>query len=78
MTVHQDARLYLALLGDGERVMHPLAPGRRAWVHVARGEALVNGQPLSAGDGAALEGEPAVELAAAGASLADVLLFDLA
>jgi redox-sensitive bicupin YhaK (pirin superfamily) len=77
VTIHQDARLYLALLGDGERVRHALAPGRKAWVQVARGEVTVNGERLRAGDGAALDGEVAVELAGAGASTADVLLFDL-
>src|SRR5919206_3542495 len=55
--IHQDARLYLGLLGPGERASHPLAPGRAAWVQVARGEATVNGQALRAGDGAAIEGE---------------------
>jgi quercetin 2,3-dioxygenase len=78
VTIHQDARLYLSLLGDGERVRHPLAPGRSAWVQVARGEVTVNGERLRAGDGAALEGEAAVELAGRGAEVADVLLFDLA
>jgi redox-sensitive bicupin YhaK (pirin superfamily) len=75
-TIHQDARVYATLLGDGERVRHPLAPGRRAWVQVARGALSLNGQPLSAGDGAALEGEASLELVGRGA-LAEALVFDL-
>jgi redox-sensitive bicupin YhaK (pirin superfamily) len=75
--VHQDAELYAAVLGPGERVSHPLRPGRGAWVQVARGAAVLNGRPLQAGDGAAVEGEAALDLAAADGE-AEVLLFDLA
>jgi redox-sensitive bicupin YhaK (pirin superfamily) len=78
VTIHQDARLYLALLGDGERVRHAVAAGRHAWVQIARGEATVNGEVLRAGDGAALSDERDLEIAGRGASAADVLLFDLA
>jgi redox-sensitive bicupin YhaK (pirin superfamily) len=76
-TVHQDARVYATLLGDGERATLPLAPGRHGWVQVARGEASVNGQPVVAGDGVALSGEPLVELAGRGPG-AELLVFDLA
>jgi redox-sensitive bicupin YhaK (pirin superfamily) len=75
-TIHQDARVYATLLGPGERVRHALAPGRKAWVQVARGSLTVNGSALSAGDGAALTGEAAVELAGQG-DLAEALVFDL-
>jgi redox-sensitive bicupin YhaK (pirin superfamily) len=75
VTVHTDARLYAALLEDGERATHTLAPGRNAWVHVARGEVEVNGHRLSAGDAASLSQEAAVELV--GKKDAEVLLFDL-
>ena len=75
VTVHTDARLYAALLEDGERATHTLAAGRNAWVHVARGEVEVNGHRLSAGDAASLSQEAAVELV--GKKGAEVLLFDL-
>lgn len=73
--IHQDARLYATLLDGDERVQHPLVAGRRAYVHVARGEVVVNGQPLAAGDALKSEGEQAVVLEKAKA--AEVLLFDL-
>ena len=73
--VQQDVALWLARLGDGDERVHRLAPGRHAWVHVARGSASLNGRPLEAGDGAALSGEPEVRLAGRGD--AEVLLFDL-
>jgi redox-sensitive bicupin YhaK (pirin superfamily) len=86
VTINQDARLYGTLLGDGERVTHALAPGRHAWLQVARGGVRVNGTSLAAGDGAAISDERTLELvgqAARDASgdaegRAEVLLFDLA
>jgi hypothetical protein len=75
VTIHQDARLFAALLDGEERVLHALAPGRRAYVHVARGRVRVNGEPLAAGDAAKLEGVTSVALDQ-GAD-AEVLLFDL-
>ena len=76
VTVHQDARLLAALLAPGQAVGHALAPGRHAWVQVARGAVEVSGQRLSAGDGAALSGE--TEVALRGIADSEVLLFDLA
>lgn len=74
--VHQDVSLYATVLREGESVTHPLAPGRHAWVHVARGGAVVNGQRLDAGDAAALSDEAAVVIT--GRDEGEVLLFDLA
>ncbi len=74
VTIHQDALVLTARLSGGE-VAHALAPGRRAWVQVARGEIALNGRQLAAGDGAGVEYEPRVVLAAGDA--AEVLLFDL-
>jgi redox-sensitive bicupin YhaK (pirin superfamily) len=73
--IHQDARIYAALLDDAEQAQHALAPGRRAYVHVARGAVSVNGVALSAGDAAKLEDEAAITLTDGDA--AEVLLFDL-
>ena len=50
VTIHQDARVYAALLDGAERAVHRLEQGRRAYVHVARGRLKVNGQALGAGD----------------------------
>jgi redox-sensitive bicupin YhaK (pirin superfamily) len=77
LTLHQDARVHATILAEGERVALPLAPGRHAWVQVARGELEVNGELLHAGDGAALSGEREVALVGRGRA-AEALLFDLA
>ena len=45
-------------------------------MHLARGEALVNGEVLREGDGAAITAEAAVEVK--GTTGGEVLLFDLA
>jgi redox-sensitive bicupin YhaK (pirin superfamily) len=76
VTLHQDASLYAGLFDGAERAVHALAPGRRAYVHVARGSILVNGQPLSAGD--ALMAEETAQIVLEQGVGAEVLLFDLA
>jgi len=78
LLVHQDARVYATILASGETVRHGLAPGRHAWVQVARGELSVNGRALGAGDGAAISDEREVVLAGRGAASNEALLFDLA
>jgi quercetin 2,3-dioxygenase len=75
VTIHQDARLYAALLDGDERAELALAKGRRAYIHVVRGSAEVNGQPLAAGDALKISGGDAVRIARA--RDAEVLVFDL-
>jgi redox-sensitive bicupin YhaK (pirin superfamily) len=74
VTIHQDARVYAGLFDGAERAVHALAPGRRGYVHVARGRITVNGVPLGAGDALKTEG-PNVVLENGAA--AEVLVFDL-
>lgn len=75
VTIQQDARIYAVRLNGQGPVVHRLAPGRRAYVHLARGEAELNGQRLAAGDGAAIEAEADVRLTSP--SSAEILIFDL-
>ncbi|HVE83540.1 MAG TPA: pirin family protein [Myxococcales bacterium] len=75
VTVHQDVRLYAGRLGPGARVPVALQAGRLGWLQVARGKVTLGGQALGEGDGAALDGEPSLELRAE--ADAEVLLFDL-
>ncbi|HTP28678.1 MAG TPA: pirin family protein [Anaeromyxobacteraceae bacterium] len=78
LLLHQDARVYAALLEQAEQVSLPLAKGRHAWLQVARGEIDVNGIRLVAGDGAAVVDEHALTLAGVGREPAEFLAFDLA
>ena len=75
VTIHQDAAVYATLLDGDETVKQPVAAGRRVYVHVARGEVTVNGQPLAAGDALKAEGER--ELVLEQGRGAEVLVFDL-
>ena len=76
VTVHQDVALYAGKLAAGARIEHALAPGRHAWLQVARGSVEVSGQKLRAGDGLAASDE--AKLAISANEDAEVLLFDLA
>ncbi|NUP04508.1 MAG: pirin family protein [Polyangiaceae bacterium] len=76
VTVHADAVLYAGLFDAGESAELPLADGRHAWVHVARGKVRINGRDLAAGDGAAIDQESAVRVE--GVEGGEVLVFDLA
>ena len=73
--IHQDARMYAGLFEGDERAELALAPGRLGYVHVARGEIVVNGRKLAAGDALLFEDETSVSLA--GGKGAEVLVFDL-
>jgi len=74
--IDQDVELWIARLGAGGAPRVPLAAERHGWVQVARGSLTVNGEELEEGDGAALTGEAAAELASRGGS--EALIFDLA
>ena len=73
--IHQDADVHAAILSEGDRIAHALAPKRAAYVQVARGSVDVNGVRLEAGDGAKISGEPTVVFERA--SAAELLVFDL-
>jgi quercetin 2,3-dioxygenase len=74
--INQDAQLFVSLLKPDEEVQHAFANGRHGWLQVARGSVELNGKKLSAGDGAAISDEAAVQIKAEKPS--EVLLFDLA
>jgi redox-sensitive bicupin YhaK (pirin superfamily) len=76
LTIHQDARLYLAEVQPGNALNYDLAAGRHAWLQVLRGTIKVQNEELSAGDGVAISDERSLSVQAPDA--AEVLLFDLA
>jgi quercetin 2,3-dioxygenase len=76
VTVHQDLKLLAGRFAEGEEENYTLAPGRHAWLHLARGALRVNGQELAAGDALQASEETALEIS--GVDDAEVLRFDLA
>ncbi len=74
--VHQDVSVYASGLDPGTEVVHQMAPTRHAWIQVARGAVVVNGENLEQGDGAAISGES--HAAIRGREPGEIVLFDLA
>jgi quercetin 2,3-dioxygenase len=74
--IAQDAAIRAGIVAAGEERMHPLPPGRHAWVHVARGRISLNAVPLQSGDGAGVSDEPELRLTGADPE-SEVLVFEL-
>lgn len=75
VTIHQDAYLYVGLFDGAETARLPIAAGRLGYVHVARGEVLVDGHRLVAGDALRYQGESLISIGEG--TGAEVLVFDL-
>jgi quercetin 2,3-dioxygenase len=73
--IHQDARVYAGLFDGAEKAILNVKPGRRIYVHVARGAVTANGIALGTGD--ALQLTDTSELALQQGQQAEVLVFDL-
>ncbi len=83
VTIHQDISLYAASLRPGVSLSHLAQPDRGLWIQVAHGAILVNGQNLSAGDGAAITQQNGlkpqqIEIQGTSEDIAEILLFDMA
>lgn len=76
LTIHQDAKIFLADLSRGDSLHRPIGDGRHAWLQVLRGAAEVDGISLSAGDGLAISDEK--EFKVSSPSGTELMLFDLA
>jgi quercetin 2,3-dioxygenase len=76
LTVHQDMDLFGGRLESGKQLEHATSLDRHAWIQVIKGELIVNGTDLETGDGAAVEEEKRITIAASKTS--EFLLFDLA
>ena len=73
--IHQDATVYAGLFSGAEQAVLKVKPGRRVYVHVARGSITANATKLTAGD--ALKLTDAAELTLSGGQDAEVIVFDL-
>jgi redox-sensitive bicupin YhaK (pirin superfamily) len=75
LRIRQDASIYSAMLDPGQHLIHELSPGRRAWLHVVRGEVTLGDEVLIAGDGVGYRAERAVSFTAR--TEGEILLLDL-
>lgn len=75
LPVHQDIRIFAALLNGGEKLSYSSTVQRYLYLHVADGTLNVNGQRLMAGDALMFSDETEVELSQG--EDAEVLLFDM-
>ena len=75
LPIEQDARIFLATLAMDQKLSHSLSPSRHAWLQVLRGSIQLDGATLTAGDGAAISDEPALDIEATSPS--ELMLFDL-
>jgi redox-sensitive bicupin YhaK (pirin superfamily) len=75
LRIRQDALIYSAMLDPGQHLIHELSPGRRAWLHVVRGNVTIRDDVLTAGDSVGYAAERGVSFTAREES--EILLFDL-
>jgi quercetin 2,3-dioxygenase len=73
--IHQDARVYAGLFDGAEQAVLEVKPGRRIYVHLARGSVDANETKLAAGDALKLSDVTTLTLKAG--RDAEVLVFDL-
>lgn len=76
ITIHQDAKLYLAHLADGQTISYEFEKGRHGFIQLFRGQVTLNGETLKEGDGAEISDLDKIEVEAGAPS--ELLLFDLA
>jgi len=75
LTIHQDVSLYVLDLAPAQSFKYAVKDNRMVWVQIARGDAFLNGQHITQGDGIALSDEKTLEFKAQ--EKAEILIFDL-
>jgi redox-sensitive bicupin YhaK (pirin superfamily) len=75
LRINQDAFIYSSVLDPGHHLVHELLPGRSTWLHVIRGEAVMQEVVLTSGDGVGVTSEPSVSITAQEDT--EILLVDL-
>ena len=57
LSLRQDVQMYSSRLAKGNHIVHELKSGRRAWLHVVKGQILMNDLKLQTGDGVGITEE---------------------
>ncbi len=74
--IYQDIDLYVSVLSKGDTIAFQMRTHRFAWIQVARGSVMLNGQSLQEGDGVQINHPELLELWTE--TQGEILLFDLA
>lgn len=74
--IHQDVRMFVARLSDLEQASYDFEKGRAGFLHLAKGQIILNGERLKEGDGAEISDTASIHIKAEAES--EVILFDLA
>lgn len=75
LTIHQDAKIYLADVEPGQELSYAISPEHHVWLQVIRGRVVASGHSLATGDAIAVSQEQQLILRAE--ESAELLLFDL-
>jgi hypothetical protein len=76
ITIHQDVKMLVALLEEGDETTHNFEKGRGGFLQVARGQIALNGEVLKEGDGVEISDVDQINVVAQAPS--ELLLFDMA
>jgi len=76
ITIHQNVKLYVAYLAENHSIKYEFKKERKGWLQLIKGSIVLNGEQLSAGDGAAITDESEIHIEST--NNAELLLFDLA
>ncbi|MCB5184679.1 pirin family protein [Methylobacillus gramineus] len=75
LLVHQDIALYATVLTQNQQIAYTMTEGRSLYIQIVRGNVVLNGEALEAGDAAKIDSYPQVDIQAG--EEAELLLFDL-
>lgn len=75
VSMHADASIYAGLFNSDEQAQLNIATGRKAYVHLVRGELTVNGIAMAGGDALMISDEARLNVSQG--RKAEVLVFDL-
>lgn len=75
VTIHQDVKMYLARMEEGQKTEYHFEKGRSGFLHLATGQIVFNGEVLKEGDGAEITDTDTITIEAGAQSR--ILLFDM-
>jgi redox-sensitive bicupin YhaK (pirin superfamily) len=75
LPINRDVHMYSAIINQGNHMTHPVTFGRSGWLHLVKGNILLDQLELQPGDGAGFSGERSITFKAQTPS--EILLFDV-